>query len=171
LNLKKDQNQKYIILYRSDPICQFESIYRFTKRNESPNYSDQETFNELLECYRNGISYYHGFKLKWLDNTSSNILLIDYKKICECPSSVLNNILIFLGIRNISVFDTQKLLLSFEEILNANSLEISLYKKIMNEVCSDSNFEKLSKAITKLRLNNINKWNIKIMVGYLFGKY
>jgi len=76
-----------------------------------------------------------------------------------------------LGIRNISVFDTQKLLLSFEEILNANSLEISLYKKIMNEVCSDSNFEKLSKAITKLRLNNINKWNIKIMVGYLFGKY
>ena len=76
-----------------------------------------------------------------------------------------------MGIRNISVFDTQKLLLSFEEILNANSLEISLYKKIMNEVCSDSNFEKLSKAITKLRLNNINKWNIKIMVGYLFGKY
>lgn len=86
LEIKCDQ--KYIVLYRADPILQLEAYYR---------YSCLEAYSkeELLKFYNNKIKYYTTFKNKWTSTKYENVLPIEYYDLCNNTYDIVIKILNF----------------------------------------------------------------------------
>jgi hypothetical protein len=169
LTVKKTLQTKFIVLYRKNAISQMESIFRFNKSN-NVNYESKKDFNEFIEYYRDTISYYYGFILKWVENHKDNVLLIEYENFCENPAEILYKILKFSDIRSVKVADVDFILNDFEKI-ESKSIDRIFYKKVAEEVLGDSYISKLFKLISKIRVNRINIWNIRLLIGYLISKY
>jgi len=79
-----NENWKYVILYRKDPILQLEACSR---------YMNIDNTDEKIEFIKEKWWYYDEFVKKWCCDPKSNILVFDYYDLLENPT--LNFKLIF----------------------------------------------------------------------------
>lgn len=71
-----DEN-KYLVLYRRDPILQLEAFARHENRR---------TLNDTVEFMKFYLPWYHNFVEKWCDNeTRSNVLVYEYYEFFQDP--------------------------------------------------------------------------------------
>jgi hypothetical protein len=93
------QKNKYIVLYRSDLISQMEAEYRYNNcpkivakdlstisSLEKEIHYDQETKLKIFDYIKNHRNKYLNFIDKWILNTHSNLLKINYESIIHDPS-------------------------------------------------------------------------------------
>jgi len=71
-----DQQNKYLVLYRKDPILQLEAYAR---------YLDKKTLEEVISSIRKSRAYYNKFVEKWVDTNNNNILVFDYYELLASP--------------------------------------------------------------------------------------
>lgn len=133
--LKINQNNKYIALYRSNFIHQLESYFRINFPNDKTfNYLDDHLlYSNLLEFIKIKIPLRNEFIKKWINNDNENILKINYDEIIKNPHDYLKKILMFMEI-NHSNEDILNILSSFEPIKYLNHLPQKLVDKIMHDL-------------------------------------
>jgi hypothetical protein len=86
--------QKYIVIYRDDPIIQMEAYYRFSKKLNYPDYNYQDdTYEDFQSFYKTNIDYYKAFREKWIDTKYYNVFPIRYETLINNPTETLLSIL------------------------------------------------------------------------------
>lgn len=126
LNLKINNQNKYLVLYRENIIDQLESYFRFQKHYESKSLSSngkdlriagstfeiiysKEDKQQLLNFFKTKAPYYCAFIKKWVFNNNKNIYKISYEMILSNPK-IMNNIINFFYQDNIDIIeDFQKI--------------------------------------------------------------
>ena len=105
LKLKINENEKYIVLYRSNFRKQLDSFYMHNKNKSKLLYNSE--INEYFYFLENQKKYYNGFVKKWIDNSNKKILKIDYEKLVVDPECNLILIInhIFEEINKKSILD------------------------------------------------------------------
>ena len=123
-----DNNSKYLVLYRKDPILQLESYYRFilSKYDTSLSYN----YDDLLKFVKGKLPYYNNFIKKWVNNDDSNILKVEYYEI-------INN-----------VFD------SSQKIFNHFYPEITIDESKLNEINNIEFYSSDKNNLGKVGLKN-----------------
>lgn len=92
LKLPIKTDRKYIALYRNDIILQLEAYYRYYIKKKGLQY----TLQELKSFVLSNKDYYLKFRQKWIDNSSKNILKIEYYDFIENPSNTIKKVFNFL---------------------------------------------------------------------------
>lgn len=99
VNINIEDNEKYIVLYRKDPIEQLEAYYRYLKPEIS-----------LFEFCKQKKEYYNAFIEKWVTPSLSNVFLLDYDTLIHDPYNSISRLLSFLEIQ-IDVSDLVEILI------------------------------------------------------------
>jgi len=105
-----NNEDKYLVLYRSNFLEQCEAYYRYTalKKDIRPDGStisgsnkniryDKSNKSKLYKSIINNGSYYMTFISKWVLNDKANILKLDYDKIIDNPYLYTQAIEFFYG--------------------------------------------------------------------------
>ena len=71
-----NNESKYLVLFRKDPILQLESYYRFVLSKHDINTS--YNYDDLLKFVKGKLPYYNNFIKKWVNNEYNNILKVEY---------------------------------------------------------------------------------------------
>jgi hypothetical protein len=79
-----NNESKYLVLFRKDPILQLESYYRYILSNKNSNsekYISEVSsyeYDDLLKFVKSKLPYYNKFLEKWINNDKDNILKVEY---------------------------------------------------------------------------------------------
>lgn len=82
--VKINNESKYLVLFRKDPILQLESYYRYILSNSNSNsekYISEVSsyeYDDLLKFVKSKLPYYNKFLEKWINNDKDNILKVEY---------------------------------------------------------------------------------------------
>ena len=137
IDLKINDNNKYLVLYRDDIIYQLESYFRWdygargkNKNKITFNYNDPKLFNKLIIFIKKNIKYYINFKKKWVNNNHKNILKIKYNDIIKNPIITITKIMNFFYNNKFTVKSFN--LNDYENIEYKSNLSKNIYMKIKN---------------------------------------
>jgi hypothetical protein len=85
-----DNDKKYLVMYRRDPILQLEAFFRY----ENPD-ADND-LEKFVQYYKDNIGYYNAFVEKWINNDCDNILKVEYYDFVNEPLQHITSILNFI---------------------------------------------------------------------------
>jgi hypothetical protein len=134
-----DSNKQYIVLYRDNMVEQLESFFRYTYYRDNmkqPDYEDNMVYDQLIESIKNNIEYYKRFINKWVEQSSSNILKLEYSEVVKNPRKYLENLITFLDIPYLDK-DIDNIIQNIEKIEYKNSIDSILYSKIISTLNND----------------------------------
>jgi hypothetical protein len=139
MNLFIPPEDKFIVLYRSDKIKQYESYFRlsyFKKEigNVNLNYNYEELFKRLINFIQNNSNYYNNFVKKYItSNTYKNLLIIEYDDFIQNFKDYIKKIIIYLDIKKTDddiCADEENIIIIFEKIEYKNRLNEHIYEKV-----------------------------------------
>lgn len=128
-------NKRYIILYRQDPVKQFEAWYRHFKAcNTPPNIkydARKETYNDFVEnFYVYNIDYYDAFIKKWVTSKNKNVYAFTYESLVENTMIQLTSILnIIYPYHNVNVVNLRNVIQK-NDVGYKNTITKEVYEKV-----------------------------------------
>ena len=128
LTHSKNSDEKYIVLYRTDLVQQFDSWFKLLLKPEKRNvyFNQPLLYNYFLFFTKKHLPYRNSFLNK-------NIIAIDYDELVKNPLNYLKKLLDFMEIKY-EENDAIKILSNFEEIKYLNRLSLELHKKILSDI-------------------------------------
>ena len=101
LDIKLDNNQKYIFFYRKNKAEQLEAYYRFSQKhlNKKIDYNNKSELNDMLKFCKQKSYYYDEMMKKYYYSNNNNILCIDYNDYISNPSNIFYQMITFLDLK------------------------------------------------------------------------
>lgn len=85
---------RYLVLYRSDPVDQMEAFYRWTSKMDCVSSSNAIAFAKFAKMR---MRYYRAFISKWTCG-AANVRVVEFRKLLASPTEELCGICSFFGI-------------------------------------------------------------------------
>ena len=142
LTHSKNSDEKYIVLYRTDLVQQFDSWFKLLLKPEKRNvyFNQPLLYNYFLFFTKKHLPYRNSFLNKWVkqnenykQSENKNIIAIYYDELVKNPLNYLKKLLDFMEIKY-EENDPIKILSNFEEIKYLNRLSLELHKKILSDI-------------------------------------